>query len=90
LRLRKIRREAGTQDRGRRAKEDAKPETKVGAEAKDAKATDAKPAAAEVKPDIKPHPRWKPEVQEKFTKLAAADPDSPSSSSSARRKPKAW
>lgn len=59
------------------AKADQKP-AKAPADALDAKG-EAKPEAKpDAKPEAKalaPHPRWKPEVQEKFTKLAQADPD---------------
>jgi hypothetical protein len=58
---------------------DAKAPVDLKADPKDAKAPDAK-AAPEVKAEppkekIAPHPRWKPEVQERFTKLADADPE---------------
>ncbi len=70
-------------------KEGTKPEAKAPPEpkvekpapdAKDAKAepkTPDEPKAAEkdAKPAIAPHPRWKPEVQERFKGLAEKDPD---------------
>lgn len=76
-------------DKPKETKPEAKPEAKAPDKAPPPKAApdpkDAKPAAdakapPEAKPEapkekIAPHPRWKPEVQEKFTKLADADPD---------------
>lgn len=59
------------------AKPDAKPEAKVDPKAAEAKAADEKAAAdkAERAKGLQPHPRWKPEVQERFKKLAEASPE---------------